>query len=79
MIILLHTILLLLTYAWYSQQGDVIYSSFRDQQIIDIKYVNKQTNNMYINKQTKAKAGFSQKSIKNLSMWRWHLETSSTI
>ena len=33
--------------------------------IIDIKYVNKQTNNMYINKQTKTKAGFNPKSIKN--------------
>jgi len=32
--------------------------------IIDIKYVNKQTNNMYVNKQTKAKAGSSPKSIK---------------
>ena len=27
--------------------------------IIDIKYVNKQTNNMYKNKQTTAKAGFN--------------------
>ena len=40
-------------------------SSFRDQLIIDIKYVNQQTNNMYMNKQTKAKAGFNAKSIKN--------------
>ena len=32
--------------------------------IIDIKYVNKQTNNMYINKQTTAKAGFNSNSIK---------------
>ena len=34
--------------------------------IIDIKYVNKQTNNMYINKQTTAKAGFNPNSIENL-------------
>ena len=34
--------------------------------IIDIKYVNKQTNNMYINKQTTAKAEFNPNSIKNL-------------
>ena len=33
--------------------------------IIDIKYVNKQTNNMHINKQTKAEVGFKPKSIKN--------------
>ena len=37
-----------------------------DPRIIDIKYVNKQTNNMYINKQTTAKAGFNPNSIKNL-------------
>ena len=30
-----------------------------------MKYVNKQTNNMYINKQTIAKAGFNLNSIKN--------------
>ncbi len=34
--------------------------------IIDIKYVNKQTNNMYINKQTTAKAQFNPSSIENL-------------
>ena len=34
--------------------------------IIDIKYVNKQTNNIYINKQTIAKAEFNPNSIKNL-------------
>ena len=34
--------------------------------IIDIKYVNKQTNNIYINKQTTAKAEFNPNSIKNL-------------
>ena len=34
--------------------------------IINMKYVNKQTNNMYINKQTTAKAGFNPNSIKNL-------------
>ena len=35
--------------------------------IIDIKYVNTQTNNMYINKQRTVKAGFSPNSIKNFS------------
>ena len=34
--------------------------------IIDIKYVNKQTNNIYINKQTTAKAEFNPSSIKNI-------------
>ena len=34
--------------------------------IIDIKYVNKQTNNIYINKQTTAKAEFNPSSIKIL-------------
>ena len=34
--------------------------------IIDIKYVNKQTNNIYVNKQTTAKAEFNPNSIKNL-------------
>ncbi len=52
-------ILLTLKYAWRSQQGSVIRSSFRDQLIIDIKYVNKLTNNMYINKQTTFKAEFN--------------------
>ena len=33
--------------------------------IIDMKYVNKQTNNMYINKQTTVKAGFNPNSIKS--------------
>ena len=32
-----------------------------------MKYVNKQTNNMYINKQTTVKAGFNPNSIKNFS------------
>ena len=36
------------------------------QKIINIRYVNKQTNNMYINKQTTAKAGFNPNSIRNL-------------
>merc|ERR1712101_79512 len=36
-----------------------------DQLIIDIRYVNKQTNNMYINKQTTVKAGFNPNSIKS--------------
>jgi len=61
-----YKILLTLKYAWHSQWGGVICSSFRDKLIIDIKYVNKQTNNMYINKQTTAKAGFNPNSIKNL-------------
>ena len=39
--------------------------------IIDIKYVNKQTNNMYINKQKTAKAEFNSNSIKNI----YNLET----
>ena len=34
--------------------------------IIDIKYINKQTNNIYINKQTTAKADFNPRSIKNI-------------
>ena len=34
--------------------------------IIDTKYVKKQTMNMYINKQTTAKAEFNPNSIKNL-------------
>ena len=42
-----------------------ICSSLRDQLVIDIKYVNKQTNNMYINKQTTVKAGFNPNSIKS--------------
>ena len=58
-------ILITLKYAWHSQQGGVICSSFRDQLIIDIRYVNKQTNNMYINKQTTVKAGFIPNSIKS--------------
>ena len=33
--------------------------------IIDIKYANKQTNNIYINKQTTVKAGFNPNSIKS--------------
>ena len=41
--------------------------SFRDQLIIDVKYVNKQTKNMYLNKQTTAKAGFNLHSIRNFS------------
>merc|ERR1712243_133563 len=40
-------------------------SSFRDQLIIDIRYVNKQTHGMYINKQTTVKAGFNPNSIKS--------------
>ena len=51
-----YQILLTLKCAWHSQWGGVICSSFRDKMIIDIKYVNKQTNNMYINKQTTVKA-----------------------
>merc|ERR1712101_53644 len=45
--------------------GGVICSSFRDQLIIDIRYVNKQTNNMYINKQTTVKAGVNPNTIKS--------------
>ena len=41
----------------------VICLSLRNQLIIDIKYVNKLTNNMYINKQTAVKAGFNPNSI----------------
>ena len=33
--------------------------------IIDMKYVNKQMMNMYINKKTTAKAGFNQNTTKN--------------
>ena len=55
--------LLTLKYSWHGQQGGVICSSFRDQLIIDLKYVNKQTKNMYINKQTTAMAGFNLHSI----------------
>ena len=47
--------------------------------IIDIKYVNKQTNNMYINKQTTAKAEFNPKSIKNLFNVKMTFKKSSTI
>ena len=60
-----YKILLTLKCAWHSQWGGVICSSFRDQLIIDIRYVNKQTNNMYINKQTTVKAGFNPNSIKS--------------
>ena len=34
--------------------------------IIDMKYINKQTNIIYINKQTTAKTEFNPSSIKNL-------------
>ena len=47
--------------------------------IIDIKYVNKQTNNMYINKQTTAKAGFNPNSIKNLINMKTTFKKSSRI
>ena len=47
-------------------QFDVSVESYSGLLIIDIKYVNKQTNNMYINKQTTAKAEFNPNSIKNL-------------
>ena len=62
----MYKIKLTLKYASHSQQGGVICLSFRDQLIIDVKYVNKQTNNIYINKQTTAKAEFNPSSIKNL-------------
>merc|ERR1712082_528825 len=45
---------------------DTSNSNFCLLMIIDIKYVNKQMNNMYINKQTTAKAEFNPNSIKNL-------------
>ena len=48
-----------------ANKGGVICSSLRVQLIIDIKYVNKQTNNMYKNKQTTAKAGFQPNPIEN--------------
>ena len=35
--------------------------------LIYVEYVNKETNNMYINKQTTVKAGFNPNCIKNLS------------
>ena len=41
----------------------IICSGLRGQLILDIENVNKQTNNMYINKQTAAKAGFNPHSI----------------
>ena len=44
--------------------------------IIDIKYVKKQTNNMYINKQTTAKAGFNPNSIKNFINVKTTFKTS---
>ena len=47
--------------------------------IIDIKYVNKQTNKIYINKQTRAKAEFNPSSIKNLFNVKMTFKTSSTI
>ena len=45
---------------------EVSVESYSGLLIIDIKYVNKQTNNIYINKQTTAKAEFNPSSIKNL-------------
>ncbi len=45
---------------------EVFVESYSGLLIIYIKYVNKQTNNMYINKQTTAKAGFNPNSIVNL-------------
>ena len=47
--------------------------------IIDIKYVNKQTNNIYINKQTTVKAGFNPNSIKNFSNVNTTFKTSFPI
>ena len=48
-------------------QFEMPLESYSGLMIIDIKYVNKQTNNMYINKQTTVKAGFNSNSIKNFS------------
>ncbi len=47
--------------------------------IIDIKYVNKQTNNIYINKQRTAKAEFNPSPIKNLFKVETTFKTSSSI
>ena len=44
-----------------------------------MKYVNKQTNNMYKNKQTKVKAGFNPNSIQNFINMKTTFKTSSTI
>ena len=38
-----------------------------NQLVIDIKYLNEQMNNMYINKQTTVKAGFNINSAKNFT------------
>ena len=54
-------------YAQHTQQGGVNCSSIRDQLIIYLKYVNKQTNKLYINKKTTVKAGFNLNSIKNFT------------
>ena len=45
---------------------EVSVESYSGLLIINIKYINKQTNKIYINKQTKAKAQFNPNSIKNL-------------
>ena len=45
---------------------EVSVESYSGLLIIDIKYVNKQTHNIYINKQTTAKSEFNPSSIKNL-------------
>ena len=45
---------------------EVSVESYSGLLIIDIKYVNKQTNNMYINKQTTANTKFNPTSIKIL-------------
>ena len=47
---------------------EVSIESYSGVLIIDTKYINKQTNNLYINKQTIAKAGFNQTLFKILSM-----------
>ena len=58
---------------------EVSVESYSGLLIIDIKYVNKQTNNMYINKQTTAKAGFNPNSIKNLINMKTTFKKSSRI
>ena len=45
---------------------EVSVESYSGLLIINLKYVNKQTNNIYINKQKKAKTEFNPSSIKNL-------------
>ena len=52
-------------------QFEVSIESYSGLLIINIKYVNKQTNNIYINKQTTGKAKLKPRSIKNLFNITW--------